>query len=780
MHKSVVLNLGQGNLENGFPFVTALLEWDAQKIQVTGSLAPAPQLIALYERWQLLYNSLYKSRFLKLRGGESKIVIEKTGITNVSDADFHDVSEELQNCLNDWLSDRNFNSIQHQLRNQLSPHDEIRLIVQTEDERASQIPWYVWQFFQDYPQAEIALSTLNFKSTTKVPKFRSKVRILAILGDTEGIDIEADRYLLENLANAETVFLVQPTSQELNEQLWSQEGWDILFFAGHSFTDSQKGKLYLNPDECITLTQLKNALQKAIANGLQLAIFNSCEGLGLAYHLADLNIPQTIVMREPVPDRVAQEFLKHFLLEFAGGRSFFLAVREAREKLQGIETEYPGASWLPVTFQNPATTSPTWAELSNKTKSSSLKAKTVLVASIIVTTLIGSIRWCGGLQAPELKAFDLLTQLMPAETVDDRILIIGADERDLSKEGYGYPLPDSVLAKLLDKLEPHQPVAIGIDLFRDKPLTGNSKNLEFEETANNKAFKTHLQQNPNIITVCTGHNLEDSIPLPPGSSLDRGSFADLYNDLKVTNRQDYTVRRYSLSRSSNPISKESRCRVPYSFALQLAYRYFQNQKIPVTTTGENWQIGSTVIKRLQPKSGGYQKFDSRGNQLLIRYRNTPHIARQITVREVLSNKFDPAWVKNRIVLIGVTAATVPDFHDTPQGKLRGLQVHAHVISQLFDAVNTKNSSLFWWLPQWGDMLWIWFWSGMGGITIWIWQSPMQRGMAFGGNAIALYFFCWFVFTKNGWLPLIPGALALFLTGGGLIIYAFWRKTRTKA
>ncbi len=59
-------------------------------------------------------------------------------------------------------------------------------------------------------------------------------------------------------------------------------------------------------------------LRKAISRGLQLAIFNSCDGLGLANDLAELNIPQIIVMRSPVPDLVAQEFLKHFLKAFSG------------------------------------------------------------------------------------------------------------------------------------------------------------------------------------------------------------------------------------------------------------------------------------------------------------------------------------------------------------------------------------------------------------------------------------------------------------------------------
>ena len=49
------------------------------------------------------------------------------------------------------------------------------------------------------------------------------------------------------------------------------------------------------------LTNSTEALKKAIGCGLQLAVFNSCDGLGLARELEALHIPQMIVMQEPVP-----------------------------------------------------------------------------------------------------------------------------------------------------------------------------------------------------------------------------------------------------------------------------------------------------------------------------------------------------------------------------------------------------------------------------------------------------------------------------------------------
>ncbi|NBD15042.1 MAG: FHA domain-containing protein [Cyanobacteria bacterium] len=378
MTKLVVLNLGTGNFNQGFPFVSVTFQSSNYMMQVTGNLPAVPKLLNYYQHWQSVYQLLNQSRSLGTRDSppkdrqnpnfdrDSSIFINETDITHVSEIELSNAATQLKSCLDSWLNTEGFRQIERSLRQELSVHDEIRFIIQTSDQQSRQIPWSIWQFFQDYPGAEVALSALDFKSVRRVINPAKQVRILAILGNSSGINIEADRALLENLKGANVVFLVEPSRQKLDEYLWHQAGWDILFFAGHSCSqlDGKTGEIYINPTEKLTIAQLKNALNRALKSGLQLAIFNSCQGLGLANQLSDLDFPQMILMREPVPDRVAQIFLKHFLFAFSEGQSLYLAFREARERLQGIEGEFPGASWLPLIFQNPAEMPPTWNELS--------------------------------------------------------------------------------------------------------------------------------------------------------------------------------------------------------------------------------------------------------------------------------------------------------------------------------------------------------------------------------------------------------------------------------
>lgn len=343
--------------------------------EVTGKLPPAPELLQFYRHWQATYRQL--ATFTRLEA-------PKAQVTNISViADCYSAARVLSDRFNAWLRCESFRPIREKWLEQLSLHEIVRVILQTDDPLLQRLPWQVWELGDRYTQSELALSLPAYEQVTHPNPLDTpdKLKILAILGSSQGIDIQADRALLEQLPDAEICFLVEPQRQELTDQLWVQP-WDILFFAGHSSSQrvgarsqglamrdqgseiplypAAEGYIHINTTDCLTISQLRFALRKAVERGLKLAIFNSCDGLGIARHLADLQIPQMIVMREPVPDRVAQEFLKSFLAAFSQGEPFYLAVRQARERLQGLENQFPCATWLPIICQNLAEVPPTW------------------------------------------------------------------------------------------------------------------------------------------------------------------------------------------------------------------------------------------------------------------------------------------------------------------------------------------------------------------------------------------------------------------------------------
>ena len=514
MAQLVLLNLGEGHIETGLPLVT--LQFCSESLtgriefesSITGALPPAPELSAIYHRWQLLYELIYRARSVQIRGetavspdpllfaddGDNEdngddegIEINESDITHVSDQDFSDICALLKQRLNAWLDSADFRDIDRHLRMRLPPDQDTRLIIQTADPFLRQLPWCIWQFFDDYPRTEVALSALRYNRLPSAPSCSTKVRILAILGNSTGIDLTDEDTTLQALPNAKVVWLNEPTRKAFNDALWQEDGWDILCFAGHSVSQGTTGAMQINASEWLTVEQLRHGLNYAIGQGLQFAIFNSCDGLGLAAQLADLNIPQIVVMREPIPNRVAQEFLKAFLTLFAHGTPFAQSVRRARERLQGLEGEFPGASWLPVIAQNPTSIPKRWSQLTHTPDSVSSPTsdspnpndsiftvsdsprsprpatkRSIGFSTLVITVLVMGMRWLGVLQPLELSAWDMLLRLRPSEPPDDRIVVVTIDADDMAYQDQQSmlrqgSLADQALLQLLQTIRPSPP-----------------------------------------------------------------------------------------------------------------------------------------------------------------------------------------------------------------------------------------------------------------------------------------------------------------------------------
>jgi CHASE2 domain-containing sensor protein len=326
---------------------------------------------------------------------------------------------------------------------------------------------------------------------------------------------------------------------------------------------------------------------------------------------------------------------------------------------------------------------------------------------------------------------------------------------------------------LIKKLDGYQPAAIGLDIYRDQPVPPGHESLV-----------ALLQQNQRLVAVCFGIGRKEGVAPPPllkdsKAQAEQVGFIDLEND------PDYTIRRHLQSRSPNPITPLSSCETPYSFSLQLSYRYLKAKGFPEPTTPDkNWQFGNVVFRRLEPRSGGYQNLDARGNQVLINYRDTPEIAQKVTLQEVLTGQLKPDWVRDRVVIIGVTAESVQDEHNTPYGRMRGLEVHAHMISQLLSAVQDGRPQI-WWIPQWGDALWVWSWSMISGILVYQLRLQSLRTaqlvlilvLTLSICVTVLYGICWVLLLQGGWFPLVPAVFAMVLTGAAVAYLQFptWQR-----
>jgi tetratricopeptide (TPR) repeat protein len=350
MTRVVVLKLDGDLAVHGFTVSLEVKVPGARTLlEKRGFLPPAPDLVKnLQYHWQERYRNLGISNRIKPQAIVYQMPIQERVQQCKASA------ETLCTCFRNWLDSDSFRALDKRLREELNRNEDIQVLIRAEDYDLKKLPWHLWDFFERYPNAEPAFSPLESEPFHQPhhSSFKSSFKVLAILGDQTGIDITTDLQVIKNLPNVEATFLLTPTRKEVNQQLWDR-AWDIIFFAGHGKTEGETGRIYINSQESLTLEELWYGLRTAVQKGLKLAIFNSCDGLGLARRLDDLQIPQMIVMRELVPDRVAQDFLKYFLREFSQSKSCYQAVRIARQRLHDdLEGEFPCASWLPVIFQN--------------------------------------------------------------------------------------------------------------------------------------------------------------------------------------------------------------------------------------------------------------------------------------------------------------------------------------------------------------------------------------------------------------------------------------------
>ncbi len=778
MGKLVILKFGAGSLAQGFPVTLQIGEETTRPtLEIAGSLPPAPELLQAYQQWQTMY------RHLDLRGRPLGLP-KPTNVVTI--ADCQTAADQLRDRCNHWLQTASFRPLREKWLETLQPTDTVRVILQTDDYRVQKLPWHLWDLIERYPHAEIALAVPAYEQIARSPTPSPIIRILAILGNSDGIDIQTDRTLLAQLPHAQVEFLVEPRCEALTDRLWEQP-WDLLFFAGHSSSQPEgaSGSMAINATESLSIKQLKYALRQAVERGLTLAIFNSCDGLGLAREFADLQIPQLIVMREPIPDRVAHTFLKHFLTTFSQGESFYLAVRAARERLQGLETQFPCATWLPVIFQHPAARPLTWPALLPPQETPTVVQSPALpvlpmpqpslqrhwraIAGIVplvslgLTAAILGVRHGGWLQALELPVFDQMLQQRPDAPPDARILVITVTEADVQTQPPDQrrgSLSDAALAKVLEKLEPAQPRLIGLDIYRDYPVGPGYAKLA-----------TRLQKSDRLIAVCKVSSPDIAgVAPPPEVDPDRLGFSDLALD------RDHIVRRQLLALDPPP---NSPCPAAYAFSTQLALQYLAQQGIELQFMPDGaWKLGNTVIKPLESHFGGYQGIDAWGHQILLNYRSyrsIGEIAPQITLSQVLAGPLNPAIVKDRIVLIGTTAAS---FHDVsltpykaPQGNaqsLPGVMLQAQLISQLLSAVLDRRS-LLWVLPWSGDAIWIWAWA-LAGSGLGLLRRPQVLGLAVFGAIAVLYGACLgLLIGLSCWLPFVPAVLALLGSSSGTLV-----------
>jgi hypothetical protein len=466
------------------------LSWgQGQNLNV--NVAYPENLTKLYQEWQKIYLSFYNTA---LRGK-----VANMGSLPTPPIDWYArlVQAEAQflSVFHNWLRSAELFDIRKQIA-QVSKQNQTRyldIFIACITPDLAKLPWEVWEigteFALDSSQIRIVRTATNRRGTVinTQGKYPSKARILVILGDDTGLNFESEKQAIASLKDYADVKFIgwQPNKNiddlktEIVQTISCQNGWDILFFAGHSNqTNLTGGELGIAPGVALSISELEPALITAKDRGLQCAIFNSCNGLSIADKLIDLGISQVAVMREPIHNQVAEVFLPRFLQALSEYKDVHESLISAAQYLK-VEKNftYPSAYLIPSLFRHPGAElfrlQPTFINqvIENLVPN---RRELIVVSILLIISLLLPVQQFLLQRRILLQAiYRQLTGQVAATvaTVETPpVLLIEIDEDSIRKAKISNPKPidRKYLASLIDKLTANQAQIIGIDYLLDR------------------------------------------------------------------------------------------------------------------------------------------------------------------------------------------------------------------------------------------------------------------------------------------------------------------------
>ena len=326
------------------------------------------------------------------------------------------------------------------------------------------------------------------------------------------------------------------------------------------------------------------------------------------------------------------------------------------------------------------------------------------------------------LQRMENILYDLRLRATANQGIDERIVIVDIDENSLAKEGR-WPWRRDKMAYLMDMLFDYYAIRLvgfdivfsepdtsaGIELL-DKLATGPlQKDPAFLETLEtmrpqlsyDQLFANSLKNRPVVLGYLFSHLLEKrpEIGTLPNSI---NSQEELLNS-GLFAQQSYVANLPALQKSamsagffSNPSVDEDGIyrRLPLLVSYQqntyeaLSLAMFRALlDLPAVKYSMGDQYGKNdADKRLEGIDiDGFHIPVNQKSVLLVPFRGKQGSFKYISATDVLNGVLDQAELKDKIVLVGTTAAGLFDSRATPvQSVYPGVEVHANILSGLLD------------------------------------------------------------------------------------------------
>lgn len=380
-----------------------------------------------------------------------------------------------------------------------------------------------------------------------------------------------------------------------------------------------------------------------------------------------------------------------------------------------------------------------------------------LLWALFVGLLVACLDYVGVLEPLELAGTDKVTQVVaPGESIPAALAMIWITEADI--QALGHPLSDAHLARVLQAILSAQPAAVGVDLYRDRPLAPGSN-----------ALKSLLLADDRIVVAEKLPDAESpGVPAPSYLPIEQRGFSDVPLD------SDGTLRRLFL------MLWDAEDRAHLSLPLRVALRYLRRHQRtigPHPTQAQWLALGPTPLPPLHSGAGGYGPFDDRGYQYLLQ--PVPGGV-EFTVTELLSGAVPATALKDRMVFLATSAPSVKDLFRTATNRAEyGGRIHGVAASQLVRIALEQQAPLLPW-TQPANVLWILWWALYAGLAVvMLERKTLQLGVLLAGIGVILLT-VWIAREHSRWLLVAAPLIALLATAMSLWSARAWVDRRDKA
>ncbi len=331
--------------------------------------------------------------------------------------------------------------------------------------------------------------------------------------------------------------------------------------------------------------------------------------------------------------------------------------------------------------------------------------RALLPALVVASGLLGAhVSGCRVYRSLELRADDFRLTWRPQRAADARVVIVAIDDTSIEHEGR-WPWSRARMAELVRKLAAYQPRAVGFDIVQSEASPPEAGGKAADE-----ALARALGELPRAVL---GYFLDFTRESAPEERVRlrtydrvrvRGSDALEWLPPRVARRPRVT--------SNLPLFQAAAADAGYfNFVpdvdgtirrVPLALRYGDEIAVPLALATLRQALGQPLF--IEVSSGGVRFVrigDSalpvdRSGFLRIDFHGPPRTFVHIPATDVLQGRVPPERLRDKIVLVGVTATAVYDLRVTPFSPVfPGVEIHATVIDNVLQG-------RFLWSPGWGE------------------------------------------------------------------------------